>query len=172
MRKGTGFPESTIVAVNGVELEVFEAGQENTGNPIVLCHGWPEHAFSWRHQMPVLAAAGYHVIVPNQRGYGNSSRPSDITAYDIEHLTGDLVGLLDHFGYDSAIFFGHDWGAMVATWLTLLHPATVSAATTTSSTSIDNRAWRMTSWTRTHGDSLGTCFERISRLPSHSRGWQ
>ena len=127
MRKGTGFPESTIVAVNGVELEVFEAGQENSGNPIVLCHGWPEHAFSWRHQMPVLAAAGYHVIVPNQRGYGKSSRPSDVTAYDIEQLTGDLVGLLDHFGYDSAIFVGHDWGAMVATWLTLLHPARVSA---------------------------------------------
>jgi len=127
MQKEYGFPESTIVPVNGVQLEVFEAGQENSGNPIVLCHGWPEHAFSWRHQIPVLAAAGYHVIVPNQRGYGKSSCPIDVTAYDIEHLTGDLVGLLDHFGYDSAIFVGHDWGAMVATWLTLLHPDRVTA---------------------------------------------
>ena len=62
----TDFPEPTLIPVNGVELEVFEAGQQNT-KPIVLCHGWPEHAFSWRYQVPALAAAGYHVIVPNQR---------------------------------------------------------------------------------------------------------
>lgn len=118
----TDFPTPTLVPVNGVELEVFEAGRENAGNPIVLCHGWPEHAFSWRHQMPALAAAGYHVIVPNQRGYGNSSRPTDVSDYDIEHLSGDLVALLDHHGYDDAIFVGHDWGAAVVWGLTLLHP--------------------------------------------------
>ena len=116
------FPEPTLIPVNGVELEVFEAGRPQAGNPIVLCHGWPEHAFSWRHQMPALAAAGYHVIAPNQRGYGNSSRPDDVTAYDIEHLSGDLVALLDHFGYEEATFVGHDWGAMVVWGLTLLHP--------------------------------------------------
>ncbi|MBN9334533.1 alpha/beta hydrolase [Devosia sp.] len=116
------FPEPTLIPVNGVELEVFEAGRENAGKPIVLCHGWPEHAFSWRHQVPALVAAGYHVIVPNQRGYGNSSRPADITAYDIEHLTGDLVALLDHYGYAQATFVGHDWGAMVVWGLALLHP--------------------------------------------------
>lgn len=92
------------------------------GNPIVLCHGWPEHAFSWRHQIPALAAAGYHVIVPNQRGYGGSSRPTEITEYDITHLTGDLMGLLDHFGYEDAIFVGHDWGANVVWSTALLHP--------------------------------------------------
>ena len=119
------FPEPTLVPVNGVKLEVFEAGQQNTGKPIVLCHGWPEHAFSWRHQVPALVAAGYHVIVPNQRGYGNSSRPADVTAYDIEHLTGDLVALLDHYGYKDAIFVGHDWGAMVVWGLALLHPGRV-----------------------------------------------
>ncbi|WP_238015424.1 alpha/beta hydrolase [Dactylosporangium sp. AC04546] len=118
----TGFPEPTLVRVNGVELEVFEAGRENAGNPIVLCHGWPEHAFSWRHQVPALAAAGYHVIVPNQRGYGNSSRPTEVTDYDIEHLSGDLVALLDHYGYEDATFVGHDWGAFVVWGLTLLHP--------------------------------------------------
>ena len=116
------FPESTLISVNGVELEVFEAGRRSARRPIVLCHGWPEHAFSWRHQVPALAAAGYHVIVPNQRGYGNSSRPADVTAYDIDHLSGDLVALLDHYGYEDATFVGHDWGAMVVWGLALLHP--------------------------------------------------
>ena len=120
------FPEPTLISVNGVELEVFEAGQDNAGQPIVLCHGWPEHAFSWRHQMTTLVDFGYHVIVPNQRGYGNSSRPTDVTDYDIEHLSGDLVALLDHYGYENATFVGHDWGAMVVWWLTLLHPTRVN----------------------------------------------
>ncbi|SDG56121.1 Pimeloyl-ACP methyl ester carboxylesterase [Lentzea fradiae] len=120
------FPEPTTVAVNGVELEVFEAGRHNAGNPVVLCHGWPEHAFAWRHQMPALAAAGYHVIVPNQRGFGRSSRPAGVTEYDIEHLTGDLVALLDHYGYDDATFIGHDWGAFVVWSLAVLHPKRVS----------------------------------------------
>ncbi|WP_433824558.1 alpha/beta fold hydrolase [Actinoplanes sp. CA-015351] len=120
------FPEPTLIAVNGVELEVFEAGRHHAGRPIVLCHGWPELAFSWRHQIPALAAAGYHVIVPNQRGYGNSSRPAEVTAYDIEHLAGDLVALLDHYGYQDATFVGHDWGAMVVWGLTLLHPDRVN----------------------------------------------
>ncbi|UZN03782.1 alpha/beta fold hydrolase [Cellulomonas sp. S1-8] len=121
----TAFPEPTLVPVNGVQLEVFEAGRENVGKPIVLCHGWPELAFSWRHQVPALVAAGYHVIVPHQRGYGGSSRPPEVTAYDIEHLTGDLVALLDHYGYEDATFVGHDWGAMVVWSLALLHPQRV-----------------------------------------------
>ncbi|MEV8441938.1 alpha/beta hydrolase [Actinosynnema sp. NPDC051121] len=120
------FPQPTLIPVNGVELEVFEAGRRDSGKPIVLCHGWPEHAFSWRYQVPALAAAGYHVIVPNQRGYGNSSRPTEVTDYDIEHLSGDLVGLLDHYGYEDATFVGHDWGAMVVWGLTLLHPERVN----------------------------------------------
>ena len=86
MSEPIDFPEPSMIAVNGIELEVFEAGQENAGNPIVLCHGWPELAFSWRHQMGALAAAGYHVIAPNQRGFGNSSRPAEVSDYDIVHL--------------------------------------------------------------------------------------
>ncbi len=116
------FPTPTLIEVNGVALEVFEVGRENAGNPIVLCHGWPEHAYSWRNQMPALAAAGYHVIAPNQRGYGNSSCPSEVTDYDISNLTGDLAALLDHFGYDDAVFVGHDWGANVVWGMALLHP--------------------------------------------------
>lgn len=126
MFKPTDFPVPTLVAVNGVELEVFETGRDHAGGPIVLCHGWPEHAFSWRHQMPALAAAGYHVIAPNQRGYGNSSRPTEVTDYDIEHLSDDLIALLDHYGYEDATFVGHDWGAVVVWGLTLLHPNRVN----------------------------------------------
>ncbi len=122
----TDFPTPTLVSVNGVKLEVFEAGEQNAGSPLVLCHGWPEHAYSWRHQVPALAAAGYHVIVPNQRGYGNSSCPTEVDDYDIEHLSGDLVALLDHYGYQDATFVGHDWGAAVVWGLTLLHPSRVN----------------------------------------------
>jgi len=125
MSKPSDFPKPSLISLNGVELEVFEAGQENLGSPIVFCHGWPEHAFAWRYQISALVEAGYHVIVPNQRGYGKSSQPSDVTDYDIEHLSGDLIALLDHYGYEKAIFVGHDWGAAVVWGLTLLHPERV-----------------------------------------------
>lgn len=117
------FPEPRFIDVNGVTLEVFCAGEP--GTPVVLCHGWPELAYSWRHQIPALAEAGYHVIVPNQRGYGRSSRPEPVADYDITHLCGDLTALLDHFGYDDAVFIGHDWGAIVVWNLAMLHPQRV-----------------------------------------------
>ncbi|SIN73029.1 alpha/beta fold hydrolase [Algoriphagus halophilus] len=120
------FPSPSVISVNGVVLEVFEAGSQNVGNPILLCHGFPEHAFSWRYQIPVLVEAGYHVIAPNQRGYGKSSRPAEVAKYDIEYLTGDLVSLLDYYGYKEATFMGHDWGANVVWNLALLHPQRVS----------------------------------------------
>ncbi|KAA8605037.1 epoxide hydrolase [Salipiger aestuarii] len=126
MNRNADFPAPTLVSLGNSHLEVFEAGRENRGNPIVLCHGWPEHAYSWRHQIPALAAAGYHVIVPNQRGYGNSSRPTKVEDYDIAHLTGDLAALLDHFGYEAATFVGHDWGANVVWSMALLNPARVT----------------------------------------------
>ena len=119
------FNESKLITVNNVELEVFEAGHHNIGNPIFLCHGWPQHAYAWRYQVSELVEAGYHVIIPNQRGYGKSSSPSEISEYDIIHLTDDLVGLLDYYGYKKAIFIGHDWGATVVWNLTLLHPERV-----------------------------------------------
>jgi len=119
------FPKPSMISVNGIELEVFEAGQ-NSSKPIVLCHGFPENAFSWRFQIPELVKAGYHVIVPNQRGYGNSSRPTEITEYAIQYLTGDLVGLLDHYGYKDATFVGHDWGANVVWNLALFYPEQVN----------------------------------------------
>lgn len=120
------FPTPTLISVNGIELEVFEAGQGVGRQPIILCHGWPEHAYSWRYQVTPLVEAGYHVIIPNQRGYGNSSCPKEVTKYDIEHLTGDLVGLLDHYQYENAILVGHDWGASVVWNMAMLHPERVS----------------------------------------------
>jgi pimeloyl-ACP methyl ester carboxylesterase len=125
-KKSNQFPSSTLISVNGIELEVFEAGKQNKGNPIVLCHGFPETAYSWRFQISELVKAGYHVIVPNQRGYGNSSCPTEVTKYDIEHLTGDLVALLDYYGYKAATFIGHDWGANIVWSLALLHPERVN----------------------------------------------
>ena len=113
------FPQPQQIAVNDIELEVFSAGQ---GRPIVLCHGWPEHAYSWRHQVTPLVEAGYHVIIPNQRGYGGSSRPEAVTDYDINHLTGDLTALLDHFDAADACFVGHDWGAIVVWAMAQMHP--------------------------------------------------
>ena len=102
----------STIAVNGVELVVHEAGE--VGNPIVvLSHGFPELAYSWRHQMNPLAAAGYHVIAPDQRGYGHSTAPTAIDAYGTDSLTSDLFGLLDHYSQDDAVFVGHDWGSMV-----------------------------------------------------------
>ncbi|MEZ5551811.1 MAG: alpha/beta hydrolase [Pseudomonadales bacterium] len=117
------FPDAQRIQTNGVELEVFTAG---SGRPVVLCHGWPELAYSWRHQLPALAEAGYRVIAPNQRGYGRSSRPEVVTDYDIEHLCGDLAGLLDHYELADALFVGHDWGAIVVWNLAMLHPHRVA----------------------------------------------
>ncbi|HEY0226210.1 MAG TPA: alpha/beta hydrolase, partial [Mycobacterium sp.] len=121
-------PTSTerLVDTNGVQLRVIEAGDR--GAPVVvLTHGFPELAYSWRHQIPVLAEAGFHVLAPDQRGYGGSSRPDAIDAYTIHELTADIVGLLDDIGAQRAVWVGHDWGAPVAWHAPLLHPDRVDA---------------------------------------------
>jgi pimeloyl-ACP methyl ester carboxylesterase len=121
-------PSSTerLVDTNGVQLRVIEAGDR--GAPVViLAHGFPELAYSWRHQIPALAQAGYHVLAPDQRGYGGSSRPDAIEAYSIRELTADLVGLLDDVGAERAVWIGHDWGAVVVWNAPLLHPDRVAA---------------------------------------------
>jgi len=115
-----------LVNTNGVQLRVIEAGDR--GAPVVvLAHGFPELAYSWRHQIPALAEAGYHVLAPDQRGYGGSSRPDAIDAYNIHELTADVVGLLDDVGADRAVWIGHDWGAPVVWNAPLLHPGRVAA---------------------------------------------
>lgn len=113
-------------ATNGIELDLLEAGEP--GQPlVVLSHGFPEAAHSWRHQLPALAAAGYHVIAPDQRGYGRSSRPDAVAGYGIGSLTADLLGLLDAEGAAQATFVGHDWGALIVWELARLHPERVDA---------------------------------------------
>jgi len=109
------------VSTNGIELHLVEAGPAD-GPAVVLCHGFPELAYSWRHQIPALAQAGYHVLAPDQRGYGDSDRPAAIEDYDIHHLTDDLLGVLDDAGVAKAAFVGHDWGSMVVGQMALLHP--------------------------------------------------
>lgn len=115
--------ERTVETRDGVRLHVVDAGN---GFPVVLAHGFPELAYSWRHQIPALAEDGCRVLAPDQRGYGRSSRPDAIDAYDIEHLTGDLLALLDDVGEERAVFVGHDWGAMVVWNLALLAPERVA----------------------------------------------
>jgi pimeloyl-ACP methyl ester carboxylesterase len=111
------------VTTNGVDLHVVEAGD---GAPVILAHGFPELSYSWRHQLPALADAGFHAVAPDMRGYGRSSQPAEISDYDIEHLTGDLIGLLDDLGEERAVFVGHDWGSMVVGSLARLHPDRVA----------------------------------------------
>lgn len=115
----TMMPPVQRAKVNGVEIAYYEAGPRE-GAPVVLCHGFPELAFSWRHQIKALADAGRWVIAPDQRGYGLSSKPDGVAEYDMEHLTGDLVGLLDHLGVGEAVFCGHDWGGIVVWQLPLM----------------------------------------------------
>jgi pimeloyl-ACP methyl ester carboxylesterase len=113
-----------LVSIGGIQLNVLDEGD---GPLVVLCHGFPELAFSWRRQVPTLAAAGYRVLAPDMRGYGRSSAPAAVEDYDIVALCGDLCGLLDACGEESAAFVGHDWGAIVVWQLALLHPERVAA---------------------------------------------
>ncbi len=108
-----------FVDTNGIKMHVAEQGD---GPLIVLCHGWPESWYSWRHQIPALAAAGFHVVAPDQRGYGQTDKPEPIEAYNILQLTGDIVGLVNALGAETAIIAGHDWGAPVAWTSALLRP--------------------------------------------------
>src|ERR1051325_6600834 len=117
----TMMPPPKRASVNGIEIGYYEAGPRE-GVPVVLCHGFPELAFSWRHQIKALGDAGRWVIAPDQRGYGLSSKPDGVTNYDIDQLTGDMVGLLDHLGVEKAIFCGHDWGGIVVWQAPLIHP--------------------------------------------------
>jgi len=107
------------VAANGITLRITEMGQ---GPLVLLCHGWPELAYSWRHQMAPLARAGYRVVAPDMRGYGGSSAPQAIEDYAITDLVGDMVALVAGLGETRAAVVGHDWGAMVAWSCALMRP--------------------------------------------------
>ena len=118
-------PPVQYADVNAIRMAYYEAGPRE-GVPVILCHGFPELAFSWRHQLKAFEAAGRWAIAPDQRGYGLTEAPKAVEDYDIEHLTGDLVGLMDHLGVEKAIFCGHDWGGIVVWQAPLIHPGRVA----------------------------------------------
>ena len=104
---------------SSINLTVHETGE---GPAVVFCHGFPELAYSWRHQLPAVAAAGFRAIAPDQRGYADSSAPPAVTDYGLTELTGDMAGMLDALKIERAIFVGHDWGGFVAWAMPLLYP--------------------------------------------------
>jgi len=112
-------PTFRMIETNGINMRIAEMGE---GPLVLLIHGWPESWYSWRHQMPVLAAAGYHVVAPDMRGYGKTDAPEKVEDYDIVQLTADVAGIVDAMGEESAALMGHDWGSIIAWNCMLLHP--------------------------------------------------
>jgi epoxide hydrolase A/B len=110
---------SRTISANGIEIFVREQGQ---GPLVILCHGWPELSYSWRHQIPAIAEAGFHVVAPDMRGFGQTAAPADIEAYSIFDHVGDMVALVDTLGAKQAVIIGHDWGAPVAWHSALFRP--------------------------------------------------
>ncbi len=121
-------PDGTLEP--GIRLSVHERSAQAPGSPdrpaVVFSHGFPELGYSWRHQVEAVAAAGFRAVAPDQRGYGASDAPEPIEAYDIHHLCGDLVGLLDALEIEKAVFVGHDWGGFVVWAMPALHPERVA----------------------------------------------
>ena len=108
-----------FIETNGIRMHIAEAGE---GPLVLLLHGFPESWYSWRHQLGALAQAGYHVIAPDQRGYGQTDRPAEIEKYTQLHLVGDVIGLLDALGEEHAVVVGHDWGGPIAWNAALMRP--------------------------------------------------
>lgn len=112
------------IQTNGIEMHIAEAGE---GPLVLLCHGFPESWYSWRHQLSALAAAGFHAVAPDMRGYGQTDRPTAVEQYTQFHHVGDMIGVLDALGADTAVIVGHDWGAPVAWNTSLLRPDRIRA---------------------------------------------
>ena len=114
-----------FIDTNGIRMRIAEMGDE--GPLVLLVHGWPESWYSWRHQIPALAEAGYRVVVPEMRGYGETDAPAQVADYDIVQLAADMVGVLDALGEEKATIVGHDWGAVVAASTVLQYPERFSS---------------------------------------------
>jgi len=111
-----------IIPTNGVNINTFVEGE---GKPVIFVHGWPESWYSWRHQIDPFKAAGYKVIIPDIRGYGRSDKPKDINSYSLNEITKDLIGILNYLNEDTAHIIGHDWGAPISWYTSLLFPERV-----------------------------------------------
>ena len=118
-------PEQRFVETNGVRLNVLQDGPSD-GPLAILLHGFPEYSYGWRKQAPFLAAAGFRVWAPDQRGYALSDKPDGVAAYALDELAADVIGLMDAAGSDRAFLVGHDWGAAVAWWVAQAHPERVA----------------------------------------------
>jgi len=112
-------PTLRMIESNGLNMRIAEMGE---GPLVIFVHGWPESWYSWRHQLPAIAAAGYRAVAPDMRGYGKTDAPDNVEDYDIKKLTADVVGVIDALGEETAIVVGHDWGSIVAWNCVLLHP--------------------------------------------------
>jgi pimeloyl-ACP methyl ester carboxylesterase len=112
-------PSSRTISANGIELFVLEQGE---GPLVLLCHGWPELSYSWRHQIPAIAEAGFHVVAPDMRGFGRTSAPADVAAYSIFDTAGDMAALVTALDEKQAVIVGHDWGAPVAWHAAMFRP--------------------------------------------------
>ena len=121
----TDFPEPRLIDLGELALSVYIAGPED-GRPLLLVHGWPEIAYSWRNQIEPLARAGYRVIAPDLRGFGASDRPEPVEAYGVDAIMRDFSGLLDALGHEEAVFIGHDWGGIFTWHAAMLIPERVS----------------------------------------------
>lgn len=113
--------EHHLVATNGIRLHVVQAGPDD-GPLVILLHGFPEFWYGWRRQMPYLASAGYRVWAPDQRGYNLSDKPHRLSAYRLDDLAADVIGLADAAGQQQIFLVGHDWGAAVAWWVAAKYP--------------------------------------------------
>jgi pimeloyl-ACP methyl ester carboxylesterase len=114
-----------MIATNGINLAVHELGE---GPAVLLLHGFPELSYSWRYQIAPIADAGFRVIAPEQRGFGDSDAPADPITYSVKNLVADLVGMLDALGLEQAVFVGHDWGSMPAWYAGAYAPDRVAGA--------------------------------------------
>ena len=153
--------------VNGLSMHVVEQG---TGPAVVLCHGFPELWYSWRHQIPALAEAGFHVIAPDMRGYGKTTAPPRVEDYGMENICRDMVGLLDALKEKSAVFVGHDWGGVVVWSMALHYPERVRAVAGVNTPFLEraalNPAWvqRGTKWDyQVYFNEVGKAEEEFSR---------
>ena len=121
--------EFKFIESNGIKIRLAMVGE---GPLVIFCHGWPESWYSYRHQLPEVAAAGYRAVAYDVRGYGESDKPFEIEAYTMKNMTQDVIGIIDALGYETAITIGHDWGGPIALNSAALNPERITATGTLS----------------------------------------